>query len=146
MATRSTIAIRNDNGTVTGIYCHWDGYFSHNGAILRDHYMDEAKIRELISHGHVSSLAPEIGEVHPFDTYNIKKEDRDPRWKDWCTFYMRDRGETEQNAKTYGSWNDLLNDNGQEYNYLFEPKDGKWYVEYYGNRGELVEEMSHETA
>ncbi len=29
MATRSNIGIVNDNGSVTGIYCHWDGYPEH---------------------------------------------------------------------------------------------------------------------
>ena len=146
MATRSTIAIRNDNGTVTGIYCHWDGYLSHNGQILQDHYADEDKVRALIALGHVSSLGPEIGERHPFDTYNLTEEQKDPRWQNWTTFYGRDRGEPEQDAELFGSWNDLLNNQGQEYNYIFEPKDGCWYVEFYGNRGRLAEELASEKA
>ena len=135
MATRSTIAIRNDNGTVTGIYCHWDGYFSYNGRILLDHYNDEARVRELISYGHLSSLGPDIGSKHDFE--------KAPRNE--CNYYGRDRGEKDQHARTYGSWNALLNDNGQEYNYLFVPGEG-WYVEYYGDRGLLVEEMLREEA
>lgn len=140
MATRSTIAIRNADGTVTGIYCHWDGYFSYNGAILRDHYTDEAMVRELLSLGHISSLGEKI---HP-DTdapHTFEKAQ-----KGVCVFYGRDRGEEDQSAELFGSWNDLLNKQGQEYNYLFEPKDNCWYVEYYGERGALIEEMARETA
>jgi hypothetical protein len=144
MATRSTIAIRNPNGTVTGVYCHWDGYFAHNGAILRDHYQDESKIRELIGYGHISSLGPEIGERHPFSTHNLTEEQKDPRWKNWTTFYGRDRGENEQESETFGSWNSLLNKQGQEYNYLFVPGEG-WYVENYGDRGLLAKMMAKET-
>lgn len=134
MATRSTIAIRNPNGTVTGVYCHWDGYFAYNGAILRDHYQDESKVRELIALGNISSLAEKIGTKHDFDTAP----------KGECNFYGRDRGEPEQEPRTYAGWNALLNDNGQEYNYLFVPGEG-WYVENYGDRGLLAEMMAKET-
>ncbi len=37
MATRSTIALEFADGTVEQVYCHWDGYLDHNGALLRDH-------------------------------------------------------------------------------------------------------------
>lgn len=146
MATRSTIAIRNANGTVTGIYGHWDGYLSHNGQILQDHYTTEAKIRELLSNGHVSSLGPEIGEKHPFDTYNLTEEQKDPRWDNWCKFYGRDRNESEQDAELFGSWEVMLSKNGQEYNYIWEPVDQCWYVEYYGRFGKLSEELQSEAA
>lgn len=146
MGTRSSIAIRNADGTVTGTYCHWDGYLSHNGRILRDHYTDEAKIRALLSNGHVSSLRPEIGEKHPFDTYNLTEEQKDPRWDDWCKFYRRDRNETGCESKLFGSWEALLNEQGQEYNYIYEPADGCWHVEYYGRFGKLADEMAQEEA
>lgn len=146
MATRSTIAIRNEDGTVTGIYCHWDGYLSNNGQILRDHYTDEAKIRALLAEGHVSSLGVEIGEKHPFDTYNLTEEQKDPQWGLWTKFYGRDRGEEEQDAELFGSWETMLSRNGQEFNYIYEPKDQCWYVQYYGRFGKLVDEMVQETA
>jgi hypothetical protein len=43
MGTRSTIAIQNADNTVTGIYCHWDGYVEHNGKILNENYTTESK-------------------------------------------------------------------------------------------------------
>ena len=50
MATRSTIAVVNPDNTVTQIYCHWDGYLSHNGRILKESYTDLNAVKELISH------------------------------------------------------------------------------------------------
>lgn len=127
MATRSTIAIRNKDGTVTGIYCHFDGYFSNNGRMLADNYTTEASVRDLLTLGDLASL----GET-----------------KELCNAYGRERDGAE--AELCGGWNDLLNSFGQEYNYLFVPGDG-WYVEYSVEgweriRGKLVDEMVQETA
>lgn len=44
MSTRSMIGRLNDDGTITGIYCHFDGYLSHVGRILATHYTDPAKV------------------------------------------------------------------------------------------------------
>lgn len=38
MSTRSTIAIENEDGTIKKVYCHFDGYLSHNGRILAEQY------------------------------------------------------------------------------------------------------------
>ena len=84
MATRSSISIRNEDGTYTGIYAHWDGYLSNNGRILEQHYTNEEKIRQLMALGSLSSLRPEIGERQDFNQ---------PTSKDWCLAYGRDRGE-----------------------------------------------------
>jgi hypothetical protein len=130
MATRSTIAIQNQDGTVTGIYCHWDGYLEHNGRILHDHYTTEEIVRELISFGHMSSLGigihPDPNEDHDFE---------EPQ-KNVCVFYGRDRGEREQEAETFHNWNNLLNSQGQAYNYLFVPGEG-WYVRSFSISGRI---------
>ncbi len=34
MATRSRIAIENQDGSVTSVYCHWDGHIETNGVEL----------------------------------------------------------------------------------------------------------------
>ena len=51
MATRSHIGIKNQDNSVTYIYCHWDGYPGHNGKILLNHYQTEDKVRELMKIG-----------------------------------------------------------------------------------------------
>jgi len=56
MPTRSRIAILNSDGSVDSIYCHYDGYLSHNGVILAKYYNNEEKIRKLISLGSLSFL------------------------------------------------------------------------------------------
>jgi hypothetical protein len=37
MSTRSRIAIENQNGSVTSVYCHFDGYISGVGKTLEKH-------------------------------------------------------------------------------------------------------------
>ena len=124
MGTRSTIAIQNEDGTVTGIYCHWDGYLSHNGRILQEFYTTEAQVRELLALGDLSSLGANIGERHDFnaaDTATTLAETV-------CTAYGRDRGETDVEARVFNSHADLIENAGQEYDYLFVPGEG-WRVD-----------------
>lgn len=134
MGTRSRIAIENKDGTIESIYCHWDGYPSNNGKILKEHYTTEEKIRELINLGDLSSLGPEIGEQHPFDS----------RDDTVCTAYGRDRGEDEVDKVVSFDVAALSKiDDGAVYQYLYT-KDGKWEVHYkYGNGGfvELTDEL-----
>ena len=144
MATRSTIALEYADGTVDKIYCHWDGYLEHNGAILRDNYQDPFKVRELMDLGDVSSLGPNIGDKHEFDspyTYGT------PEYEAWadakrgiCTFYGRDRGETGTGAQRFKDYADYrANSQFEEYNYILR-NDGNWYVEFYGNFDGLLKE------
>ena len=137
MGTRSTIAIQNANGTVTGIYCHWDGYTAHNGRILQDCYTTEASVRELISFGDMSSLGESI---HPDPemehTFNRSQNGV-------CVYYGRDRGEKNVEAKTCANWTALLEDFGQEYDYLFVPGQG-WEVRCYNGAGALAEALERD--
>ena len=116
MGTRSTIAIENDNGTVTGIYCHWDGYVEHNGRILVENYTTEEAVRELIALGDLSSLGETVGE----------KTDFNNAAKGQCIAYGRDRGETGVEAATFDSHAELIDSMGQEYDYIFT-QAGVWY-------------------
>lgn len=116
MATRSSISIRNPDGTYTGIYCHRAGSLEHNGEILLKHYRDEAKIRELMNLGDLSLLGPEIGNKHDFNDH-VPNE---------CTAYGRDRGDKDYGCITRATLIELLNALGNEYNYVWE--DGKWRV------------------
>lgn len=109
MSTRSTIAVLNENdNTVVGIYCHWDGYIQHNGKILAENYNDEESARKLVSLGDLSDLGETIEE---------------------CFAYGRDGGEHYVYAETYYDWTDFLSQNDQEYNYLFVPNEG-WRVQF----------------
>jgi hypothetical protein len=63
MGTRSTIALEFADSTVEQVYCHWDGYLEHNGAILTQHYMDPFKVKELLALGAMSSLCETVEET-----------------------------------------------------------------------------------
>ncbi len=135
MATRSTIAIEREDGTVAQVYCHWDGYLSHNGKILKEHYSDPDKVQRLIAEGSISSLRPEIGEQHDFDYY-FKKNEFTPEQvalyeEKWALFYHRDRGE-ELVVSTYRNFTDYeCNAQFEEYDYIM--RDGVWYVQEHGS-------------
>lgn len=129
MGTRGMIGIKNADGTIDAIYCHWDSYPSYNGRVLSENYQDESKVRELIALGDISTLREEIGERHPFDEYHLKPEELDPRWNRWTKAYGRDRGETDVGPHRYHSEEYYLSgaaNNGAEYAYLFD--NGEWNV------------------
>jgi hypothetical protein len=119
MATRSTIAVIHDNGTVSQIYCHWDGYVQGVGRKLALHYSKLSEAERLVELGDLSVLGSEIGEKHDFE--GISKDIGDV-----CTAYGRDRGEQGTDARVFPTIENYLR-GGQmeEYNYLFQ--SGEWF-------------------
>jgi hypothetical protein len=141
MATRSTISLEFADGTIGQVYCHWDGYLAHNGKILFENYSDPFILRELIDLGSVSSLRPNIGIQHPFSKFEINDKSPDvdalislyeeAEQKGWCTFYGRDRGEGQSDARYFKDFVDYkLNYQREEYNYILRNMDGvaTWFV------------------
>jgi len=126
MSTRSNIVLNKD-GKYHMIYCHSDGYPSHNGRILLENYTNEEKIWELIQLGDISLLGGEIGEKHDFNNYpdNV------------VTAYHRDRGDDIDETKhnSFDTKEDALETCDNDYTYLFE--DGKWFFRH--RQKELVE-------
>ncbi len=117
MATRSTIALEYADGTIGQIYCHWDGYLSNNGKILQNYYTDPFKVRELLDGGDMSSLSETV---------------------EGCSFYA-ERGEDcpQRMYKDYAEFRKEAQ--GEEYNYILR-RDGRWYVEFYGEFDGLLNE------
>lgn len=121
MATRSRIGIERENGHIESIYCHWDGYPSHNGKILAEHYTDPEKIKALIALGDISSLnenvSPADGVEHSFDkpAENV------------TVAYHRDRGEDLTKARVSYSMKGFEQSDYEEYGYVFT-KDNQWKV------------------
>ena len=108
MATRSRIAIENQDGTVTSIYCHCDGYTSGVGKMLEKWYTTQAKVEALIELGNISSL-----DMTPMST----------------VAYARDRGEDLVQSK-YNRVEALFDmgfNSGIEYIYCYT-KSGQWLV------------------
>jgi len=56
MATRSTIGIKTEDGTIKAIYCHWDGYPEGVGAGLSQNYNSKEQAEALIALGGFSAL------------------------------------------------------------------------------------------
>jgi hypothetical protein len=119
------------------VYCHWDGYLEHNGKILLEHY-NSVKANYLVAKGSLSSLGPNLGQAHPFSKYDIDKDNPDAdkllalhelaEQEGWCTFYGRDRGETDVEhtvTHTFADFLKLCDDTGAEYYYIL--KDDVWY-------------------
>ena len=127
MGTRSRIAVMHGD-VCKSVYCHWDGYLEHNGAILQEHY-DSSLANQLVAMGDLSSLRPEIGVKHPFSCLDTEAgSDYEERYGNMCTFYDRDRGETECTWSVAHSFDEFLEQVdacGGEYYYVME--NGVWY-------------------
>lgn len=117
MGTRSDIIVQRRDGTWKRIYCHWDGYPSHHGPLLTQHYNTQAKAEALVKPGDLSSLGTHVGKKHDFDwsmkLYDEAKKqgfgrdyEKEREWManhpdtkaygDMCLYYGRDRGQKEQ--------------------------------------------------
>jgi len=103
MATRSRIGKLNDDGTVTSIYCHYDGYPEWTGRILDRHWSTPDKVDKLLSLGSTSGLDEQGATGDPDD----------------------------EAAVTHGA--DSWPDTGSEWQYLWIPSRSDWMVlEVYG--------------
>ena len=127
MGTRSRIGVMHGD-KLKSVYCHWDGYLSHNGRILQDHY-DSAKANHLVSLGDISSLRPEIGVVHPFSTWDtdMSPAEYEAQFANMTTFYGRDRGESGVDFTVDQSYDEFLSKD-YDYEYYYIMNDGVWYV------------------
>ena len=105
MATRSRIAIEDQDGIVSSIYCHFDGYLSGVGKLLKEYYTTQPKVQALIELGDISSL-----DMTPTST----------------VAYHRDRGE-DLNQLEHKDIESFFNGIIEQYGYLFT-KDNRWLV------------------
>lgn len=121
MSTRSTIAIKNNDGKIKAVYSHSDGYPQYVGKILFNHYYNADLIEFLISNGDISILKEEV-----FST----------------VFYNRDRNEPWNLVRPMSfddesSWVEFYKDSGVEFYYIF--KNNKWHC--YDNKVKLDIEL-----
>ena len=119
MATRSNIAIVNQDKSITSIYIHWDGYPEYVGKLLLNHYHNDDIVNGLMNLGNLSILAENVNptDIHTFD----KPQDG------VCVAYGRDRGENGQEAIVFedmGEFEDSTSNSWVDYQYLFD--NGKW--------------------
>ncbi len=116
MATRSTIAIEYADGSVSQVYCHWDGYLDGVGDQLAMDYTDPFALdAEVIMPGDMSC----IGE--PYTQRGERYEDLKPR--------------RYQNFDEY-----VAECQQEEYDYILRPVEGKgvWFVRCWATEGKWV--------
>ena len=121
MSTKSRIGILNTDGTTETICCYFDGYPEHHLPILAKNYTTEAKVRELLNLGDISSLeertAPANNETHSWNK---------PA-KGVTLAYHRDRHEQKIKARRNKSIDDLrMAELDIDWFYLFDAENGKW--------------------
>ena len=109
MATRSTIAIKTEDG-IKAIYAHWDGYIEHNGRILREQYKTAEQVNALVELGDISQLGLDL---------------------DLTVAYGRDKGDamTDVEPRTFATiaeWVECYTESWCEFYYLFDGQD--WIV------------------
>jgi hypothetical protein len=76
MATRSYIGKRLEDGKIRFIYCHFDGYPSHNGTLLTEHYSTEDKVNDLLDLGDISGLKSHPSECKTYgEDYQVNDRD-----------------------------------------------------------------------
>jgi hypothetical protein len=133
MATRSNIGIVNEDDSVTGIYCHWDGYPEHVGKLLLKYYNTTGIVCELMDLGDLSSL-----------NENLYCDDNNHSFNNpvdgVCVAFGRDRGEKNADSKSFTNISEFekyANRTTADYQYLFN--NGKWqYRNHNGTWNELT--------
>ena len=130
MGTHAHIGIKNTDGSIEAVFCHWDGYPEFVGRILRDSYTAEEKVRKLIAFGNMSILGDrlepieltaeqvkELGVVDPA-THSYEKPQRGV-----CVFYHRDRGDDWAKCKPlrFSSEQIACDCIESKYRYIFTP-------------------------
>jgi hypothetical protein len=128
-ATRSTVAVEDKKGRISGTYIHSDGYVDGVGATLKKNYSKADKVNRLLNLGEfgISSLGKSIegGDGHSF---------ADPK-KGETVFYGRDRGEDNDMTSQFKDRETFASNHAEEFAYLYSVKDKKWYYTTDGDDG-----------
>jgi len=119
MGTRSRIGIQLKDDSILSVYCHYDGYPSFNGKVLREFYNTKEKVSQLINGGNMSCTWTNAG------WNNETLPEMGP-------LYYTMRGESiEDNApelsKNQSEYLNTADNCGEEYAYLFTGSDWKCY-------------------
>ena len=146
MSTRSAIGYLQPSGSVRAVFCHWDGYPSHQEPILKKHYNTTSKVKALVKPGFMSSLRTrdtwetygnspledQNGDpIRDPEGYICKEGDRDPQ-----PLYHHERGHFYQPAdvspKTSGRPLDFwFKERDCEYLYVWDGKKWITYSKYF---------------
>ena len=129
MGTRSRIGIELSDSSILSVYCHYDGYPSFNGKVLREFYDTKEKASELINGGDMSCTWTNVG------------------WKNETlpesgSLHYTSRGESiDMNAPRLDKNVEEFFTNNEEYSYIFTSAGWVCYDmnEFNDNDPEMVE-------
>ena len=126
MSTRSNIGIENNDGTVTFVYCHHDGYLAGVGQTLLDNYTTEEEVRALLAPGDMSACYARCDLPQRYPAGAFAHSFKHPT-KGHCIYYGRDRGELGIKAQTKHRA-EAEDEMDNVYAYIF--KGGAWAYRY----------------
>ena len=135
MSTRSYIGYLNDDGSVTGIYCHFDGYLEGVGRTLYNHYTTDEKVKALVALGGISVLGERL-EFKQDPKYS-PKEYITPE-NGYTMAYARDWGE-QLEIEHFSKPKQFEPDGMIEYSYLWV--NNHWEVSFGHGFAPLIKEM-----
>lgn len=152
MSTRSYILMQNEDGSLDGIYCHFDGSYDYPlsvGVILDKYYQDPNRVKQLIRLGDLSSIGAEISPGSLVEKYghwwnadkHVKNLPHNVQNSYYalqylhCSAYYRDWHQGDKpNIAHFASFDDFLHsadlDPCIEYFYLMRPSKSRmtWFV------------------
>ena len=132
----SAIGYRQPSGAVRAVYCHYDGYPSHQLPILRKRYNTLRKVQALIRPGSMSSLRTRstwgprgelmldaVGDpLRDIEGFVMYTNDRTPQ-----PLYHAERGERGCGPRVSQFPRNLwFCQHDCEHLYIFEPSTGEW--------------------
>ena len=115
--TRSQVGKIKKNGKITSVYMHYDGYPDHMLPVIKKGYKDGKAVDLLLKKGGGSGLEADPSKIN----------------------FYGDKSTLSGDAKKVDDFiSDASDKGGAEFVYLFDERDGKWYMaDVYGDR-ELV--------
>ena len=105
--TRSQIGIINKRGKIESVYMHYDGYPDHMLPTIKKGYMNPGAVKGLLKKGGGSFLEADPSKINFYGDKTTMKGD------------AKDVAKYIKNAEY---------DGGAEYVYLYDERDGKWYM------------------
>lgn len=121
MSTNALIAIKFNDGNCLYTTVNWDGYLSHAGKVLYNHYNTKEEVHNLIEKGEIRSFY-----------YNGVTED------DIVAEYYDDYDDGDC---PFPILVEDIEDEFMEYNYVFDVESNTWETSFVDNSEEIVMEL-----
>lgn len=105
--TRSQIGLINKKGKIQSVYMHYDGYPDHMLPTIKKSYMNSGAVKNILKKGGASYLKPKFSEIE----------------------FYGDKATLDGDVEKINKFiKDANYDGGAEFVYLFDERDGKWYM------------------